>query len=240
MDAPVLLGVSVDWPDVPPPLWVREAHRRAVNLEDPRGRRFSLVTDPRDLGPRTAWLSHLPELREGEPGPDLPRGEEGLRFDPRIRPGRPRPRWRPLWEEWPVFLEDPELRALGEALREEDPLSLAGLGPGHTPAGDDWIAGWLVALGWIGSPESLRARGELGRRFDPGRTAWLAGEVIRDALEGLAWARPAALTAALEGEDGEAVLRAISAMTDWGHTSGRAWLAGFAGALGRFDATAPR
>ena len=79
MDAPVLLGVSVDWPDVPPPLWVREAHRRAVNLEDPRGRRFSLVTDPRDLGPRTAWLSLLPELREGEPGPDLPRGEEGAR-----------------------------------------------------------------------------------------------------------------------------------------------------------------
>lgn len=240
MDAPVLLGISLDWPDPSPALRVREVHRRTGNLEDPRGRRFSLVTDPRDLGPRTVWLDRLPDLQEGDVLPPLPSGrEEGFLFDPRIRPGGPRAIWRPLWREWLPEGFDPDLAFLAEAWDDGGPEALVGLGPGHTPAGDDVLAGWLVGLGWIGSPGSLEARRVFGLRFDPERTSWLAGDVILDALEGLAWARPEALMAALEGEERDPVLRAAAALTGWGHTSGRAWMGGFARALEGFADKTP-
>jgi hypothetical protein len=133
-------------------------------------------------------------------------------------------------------LDFPDLRDLKRALQEgASPEDLLGLGPGHTPAGDDWITGWLVGLQWqkmFQTTERLRSF-ERWFRKNRGmeRTSWFSGEMIREALEGTTWARPLELLRGMEEDSPERVLRSAGEIACWGHTSGRAWLAGFAAAL---------
>lgn len=126
------------------------------------------------------------------------------------------------------------VRQLIDGLAEEDldglrraARRLAGLGPGLTPAGDDFLLGAAYAL-WVLYPVS-RAEALVAALLSPAipltaslSAAWLraagcgeAGERWHDFLEVLVWGPPQALGSAVES------------LISSGHTSGADSLAGF-------------
>ena len=205
-----------------PPLRVREIYTRTVNLEEPeRGRRYSIVTSEDDFGPRTWVADALPPLRQGEL---LSLHVEGVpvRYDPSLPSGSMNLRWIPLVREWSSLLEE-ELELLAAPGRDRRFGDLLGLGPGSTPAGDDFLAGYSIGRLWFGAPALSLS--------DTSRTTWLSAEILRDAAEGLLWKRSKDLLESLSLDDAATLLKAVARIFDWGHTSGRAWLAGFSAAV---------
>lgn len=198
------------------------------------GRRFSLVTSELDMGPRTALVDRLPRI-EGDradahmnavrgcvPGlAELIVGAPVI-YDPALPPGGPRSRWMPLVREWRGLLKG-DLEVLAAPASEGRLQDLAGLGPGSTPAGDDFLTGFIIGCVWTGRPRPPMP--------DPSRTTWLSAEILRDAAEGLVWRRGRDVLAALAGDEPGTLLEAAGGMINWGSSSGRAWLAGLAAAL---------
>jgi hypothetical protein len=115
---------------------------------------------------------------------------------------------------------DGDGRALSSAV-----AALCGLGPGLTPAGDDWLAGWLVAL-WLA--QDLRL--DLARQAVSGaaaRTTLLSAAFLDCAVEGEIDARWQLLLCALAWGTDDQVASTGRAVVGQGATSGQAMLAGF-------------
>ena len=108
-----------------------------------------------------------------------------------------------------------ELWLAGNAL-ERDAEQLIGLGPGFTPAGDDYLGGVLVALHRLGRAQQARG---LWRWLEPrlARTSEISAAHLAAAAEGEAHE---ALHAVLAGE------LAVDRIAALGHTSGWDALAG--------------
>ncbi len=186
------------------------------------------------MGPRTALVDRLPRI-EGDradahmnavrgcvPGlAELIVGAPVI-YDPALPPGGPRGRWIPLAREWLGLLQG-DLEVLAAPASEGRLQDLAGLGPGSTPAGDDFLTGFIIGCVWTGRPRPPMP--------DPSRTTWLSAEILRDAAEGLVWRRGRDVLAALAGDEPGTLLEAAGGMINWGSSSGRAWLAGLAAAL---------
>ncbi|MCS7235506.1 MAG: DUF2877 domain-containing protein [Armatimonadota bacterium] len=103
---------------------------------------------------------------------------------------------------------------------------LCGLGPGLTPAGDDFLCGWMLALfvtrrprPWM--PEAARSTHRIARSY-------LQAACLGQASE--AWHR---LVIALEGPHWETAARTVVSV---GHTSGADALAGFLAGLRQLPA----
>ena len=225
-----MLGCSTDWQDETC-FSVREVYRRVMNLESADGKRFSLITDEEDFLPRSLWVTQLPDVEAGQELLVVPASAPRL-FDPvmSLLKGYPNERWRPLWEEWHELLDEETLTDVRQSLEKEGIFSLCGLGPGATPAGDDYISGWITAhrrIFGMNSPEISA----FSRKWKPASTTWLSGWIIRDALDGKIWSRGKNLLKALDGEDASQLHDALSAVLTWGHTSGLAWLAGLGDGL---------
>jgi hypothetical protein len=117
--------------------------------------------------------------------------------------------------------------------------NLCGLGPGLTPAGDDWLAGWLLGLHLTGDLRSLADLEGLIAEIAPTRTTTLsraflavaaageADESWHDLLDALAGelANQRIVSASLASQD--RVSLAFHAILQHGATSGAAMLAGF-------------
>ena len=163
----------------------------------------------------------LPPLRQGEL---LSLNVEGVpvRYDPSLPSGSMNLRWIPLVREWNSLLEG-ELELLAAPGRDRRFGDLLGLGPGSTPAGDDFLAGYSIGRLWFGAPALSLS--------DTSRTTWLSAEILRDAAEGLLWKRSKDLLESLSLDDAATLLKTVARIFDWGHTSGRAWLAGFSAAV---------
>ena len=131
-------------------------------------------------------------------------------------------RWVPLVCEWSSLLEE-ELESLAAPARERRFGDLLGLGPGSTPAGDDFLAGYTTGRLWLGTPVPPLP--------DTSRTTWLSAEILRDAADGLVWKRSKDVLESLSLNDPAALLKAVERILGWGHTSGRAWLAGLSAAV---------
>ncbi len=110
--------------------------------------------------------------------------------------------------------------------------SLCGLGPGLTPAGDDWLAGWLLALRL--QPPQARHRG-LTLNMARGavqtaaatRTNTLSRAFLNCAAAGEIDAHwQALLDALIDGSDAQ-IAAAASRILAQGATSGADMLAGF-------------
>ena len=156
------------------------------------GRRFSLVTSELDMGPRTALVDRLPRIEGDRVDAHMNAGRgcvPGLAelvvgapviYDPALPPGGPRSRWMPLAREWLGLLQG-DLEVLAAPASEGRLHDLTGLGPGSTPAGDDFLTGFIVGCVWTGRPRPPMP--------DPSRTTWLSAEILRDAAEGLVWRR---------------------------------------------------
>ncbi|MBN2252391.1 MAG: DUF2877 domain-containing protein, partial [Kosmotogaceae bacterium] len=193
-----------------------------VNLKSDSGRRFSLLLKAEDYLPRSALIEALPALDKGrEIVVDLKYVAE--RFDPSCRPDSPKVKWKDLWVEWLEFLEEEELADLLDKI--DKPEKMIGLGSGSTPAGDDFLVGLIMAFRLTGSDSN-----ELGidRNTLGMRTEWFSSEMIRDALDGKFWKRGIELAHALAGDDAAWTLEKTGKIANWGHLSGKAWLAGLA------------
>ncbi len=182
----------------------------------------------------------VPALPEVAVGDVVWLGERGLRLaGVAVRPAR---WWRP---PTPLLCDVPAARSraqllppLRELKRSARPArrvagtalqrtvdDLLGLGPGLTPAGDDVLAGALVALRAAGSPlaDDLAravAGGAAGRH---GRRS-VSAALLRHAAQGQCIPELAALLRALDGRGN--LERALIALGAVGHTSGDALAAG--------------
>lgn len=125
-----------------------------------------------------------------------------------------------------------------EALREFDldqieraSREIAGLGPGLTPAGDDYLSGALLALRT--AQPSLRDSGTraimAGLRGRTSRISWAIAEAASLGEAAEPWHR---LAAALVDVDSGEVVRAASAVRRIGHSTGVWSLRGFLDTLG--------
>ena len=109
--------------------------------------------------------------------------------------------------------------------------ALAGLGPGLTPAGDDFLVGLMHGL-WATRPEARAASlSELIAKTAAPRThalsaAWMQSAALGDAAE--PWHE---LLDAIAGQDATVLERAAMRILPTGHTSGADALGGFLGIL---------
>jgi hypothetical protein len=123
----------------------------------------------------------------------------------------------------PAGVDPGDLSDLAAAARR-----LSGVGPGLTPAGDDVLAGLLLALALTGGDA-----GSAWRTIAPALAATtpIARAYLRAAARGEC-AEPLArvLDASLRG-DGDTAARLAPAVAEWGASTGPALLAGFAAGL---------
>lgn len=228
------LGVSSDVMPLPTQLNVVSTHSNAINCSDSYGRRWTLIADPIDFLPRTVLLDVLPEVKHRDLlHIDLTKTE--AIFQTGLRCTKIWNRWHNLIEEWSDFLYEEELLQLHSHIESGEPLhTLSGLGPGLTPAGDDFITGWLTAKHCSGSPDARFEIRGFCESWSPHSTNWFSQWMVKDAVRGRIWRRGTALVTAMER--GSGAVGALNDILAWGHTSGRAWLAGFAQGFAAHDA----
>lgn len=113
--------------------------------------------------------------------------------------------------------------------------SLAGLGPGLTPAGDDFIAGVLLALALVRQQRGDTALNEIATLLvetAAPRTHEISAAYLRAAFDGQVGERWHPLLAALAAGDGAEIAAAASPVLATGETSGADMLAGFVVGIG--------
>lgn len=111
---------------------------------------------------------------------------------------------------------------------------LLGLGPGLTPSGDDFLAGFLgtAMLAWPSAAALLHDAGRQVLHLAESRTTLLSRAFLAHALRGVLAPPVDALAAAMFEDAGQpAVARAARSAASLGHTSGLDTLAGMAFAL---------
>jgi hypothetical protein len=114
---------------------------------------------------------------------------------------------------------------------------LAGLGPGLTPAGDDWLAGWLVGLHAAAAmsddepPLAMKAVSRAVIDSATTRTSRLSLAFLQAAAEGTATEAWHRLIAALPDADPAPTRAAMVEILRYGATSGADMLAGFLAAF---------
>lgn len=213
---------SFDWNEEIGSLTVKRTYNTVVNLKSDSGRRCSLLLKTEDYLPRSALIEALPALEKGqEIVVNLKYVAEG--FDPNCLIDSPKVKWKDLWLEWLGFLEQEELAVLLDKI--DKPEKMIGLGPGSTPAGDDFVVGLIMAFKLTGNDSNEL---EIDRNTLVGKTEWFSSEMIRDALDGKFWRRGIELAHALAGDDVAKILEKTGKILEWGHLSGKAWLAGLA------------
>jgi hypothetical protein len=109
--------------------------------------------------------------------------------------------------------------------------ALCGLGPGLTPAGDDWLAGWLLALHLSEDPRSLADLEGMVLEAAV-RTTTLSRAFLACAAAGEADEEWHGLLFGLAHGASEQTESAVSHIASHGATSGAAMLAGFLAGIG--------
>jgi hypothetical protein len=106
-------------------------------------------------------------------------------------------------------------------------VAVLGLGPGLTPAGDDFIAGLLAALRWqsVASPFAEQLAAGVMREATK-RTNKISAALLRYAAEGLLFAPAIDLGNALGAGDQRSAVTATRRLLDIGASSGADTLAG--------------
>ncbi|HUX12216.1 MAG TPA: DUF2877 domain-containing protein [Spirochaetia bacterium] len=127
----------------------------------------------------------------------------------------------------------PELPHDAESHLRSAAARLVGCGGGLTPAGDDFLCGFLAALRSSPVPDGNGPRGGLDITLcdaieqNIGSTGEVSASLLRCAMRSY-WPRPLAdLSAALAVEDGFAALRALDELCGLGHSSGADIATGF-------------
>lgn len=189
------------------------------------GRRFVHVCGVRGpRGPLTAIVERVPVLEPGQRvtldagrarvwrAPDPPAAADRDRVAAACIAARPH-----AWN-------DPRALALGEGALAGEVRSLTGRGPGLTPAGDDALAGFVLARRAI-DPPGCRTTSAIvlaGGRH----TSEPARSLLRAAARGEGFDVAVGMLGALLAADGPALAPAVRRLTALGATTGRAMLTG--------------
>jgi hypothetical protein len=124
----------------------------------------------------------------------------------------------------PHAWNDPRALALGSGPLADGVRALTGRGPGLTPAGDDVLAGFVLARRAFDVVDSRR---DVAIVLACGRqTGEPARSLLRAAADGEAFEPAAAMLAALLAGDGAALAPAVRRLAALGATTGRAMLTG--------------
>lgn len=211
-------------------LRVVSVHAACLNCSDGAGRRWSILADRDDLQPRSIVVKRLPDVSAGDVLVIDTNGAT-VSFDPAHPDIVINGRWGALLTEWPEYLLDEDLVDISRYFCVTSLSGLIGLGPGLTPAGDDFVTGWITASGYSAIQENAELVDRFREDWNPKATTWFSGWMIEDALNGRIWRRGALLLEALGVDDAGCLSETLRNILEWGHTSGRAWLAGFGAAL---------
>ena len=221
-----IYGVSSDAREESVSLTIVAKHLTVLNCCDAENRRWSLIRDEEDLQPRCVVFNSLPHAAVGETL-KLETHNLPVLFDVSLPEDISfNSRWAPLVREWALLEDDPELESLAEESKTAQLYELSGFGPGLTPAGDDFITGWITANKSTGGVRQGALLKAFEEEWNPDVTTWLSRWMIQDALAGNIWKRGKELLLALEADEASKLTEALSCILNWGHTSGRAWLAG--------------
>lgn len=107
---------------------------------------------------------------------------------------------------------------------------IAGLGPGLTPSGDDFLSGLMLAIYALKqSPDSLAAAEQCRRIYEAaaGRTTRLSRAFLQSAARGYCDERWHTFLRAVSGRDENAVRDSVHRILSFGATSGMDMLSGF-------------
>jgi hypothetical protein len=144
---------------------------------------------------------------------------------------------RPL--SFPLDAAGARADALASACAADDPVSaaaaantLVGLGPGLTPAGDDFTGGAffaraVLARAGVIDAAAWKAAASAVRTAAARLTHPIGATLLGDLLAGEGWAPMHDLAAALAGGDDPRAIAAARQLTQLGHSSGWDLLAGF-------------
>ncbi|MFL5806595.1 MAG: DUF2877 domain-containing protein [Roseiflexaceae bacterium] len=168
----------------------------------------------------------------------LPGGKRALHLAPALAAIlQPYAHWPPPdtdtpWASSMARLLAQGARALLEALEQRADLaeaaqSLAGLGSGLTPAGDDFLLGTIAALWLLGEREATPTIA----RASAARTTALSGAFLTAAAQGQFIEPWHDLALALHGQDEARSREALLRIAAYGASSGRDALAGFTATL---------
>ena len=124
----------------------------------------------------------------------------------------------------PHAWNDPRARALGRDPRAATVGALVGRGPGLTPAGDDVLAGYVLARRAIDPDRSRRDRALV--LWSARHTGEPARSLLLCASRGEAFSPAATMLAALLAADGPALAPGLRRLRALGATTGRAMLTG--------------
>lgn len=176
-------------------------------------------------GPLTAVVARVPVLRAGQHvSLDIASAEPWRTPPP--PPAADRPLVAGACEAArPHAWNDPRALALGTGALRDAAAALAGRGPGLTPAGDDVLAGYLLARGAI-DPDVARRDATAVLHAARGVTGEPARSLLRAAAHGEAFEPVAKMLAVLLRADGPALAPAIRRLAALGATTGRATLTG--------------
>ena len=207
-------------------------HPRAAITEasPPRGAARELAPLPEESWspslPRPGDASRLAAILEALAAEEAPRG-----FGALLRGRAP---------EFPLDLARARAEALIEAYLHDDAvaafdasIALLGIGPGLTPAGDDFAGGALFARRLAGAHDARwQAMGERLAAEAARRTNRVSAALFSDLARGASFAPLHALADALAAGDDAAALEAARALARIGHSSGWDMLAGVAAGAG--------
>ena len=220
------VSISADWKKESRAYKVISIYRRVINLVDENSLHCTLITDKEDFSTRSALVKRVPEVQIGDTV-NIITDNATIDYDPFLQVGQINDRWLPLISEWKDFLKEDGLEVILEKWDGNHSFPLLGLGPGSTPAGDDFLHGRFAAHFRCFSIEDVVVK-DFKKCYRPGSTVRLSENFYRDLFLRKIWRRGNLLLEALEGDDHQKVLDAVNKLIQWGHSSGLAWLAGFA------------
>jgi hypothetical protein len=146
--------------------------------------------------------------------------------------------------EFPLAGARDRADALAAACAGDEPVSAAraavtllGLGPGLTPAGDDFVGGAFFARAMLtaagSSATGWRQAAEIVREAASRSTHPISAVLLGDLLAGEGWAPLHDLARALASDDEAAATAAARRLVRLGHSSGWDLLAGFVAGAAR-------
>lgn len=193
--------------------WLRDGSR-VVHVSGSRGPR----------GPLTATVQRVPVLEAGQVV-TLDLTDAGIWRTPQMPPAADAESIAAACVAVrPHAWNDPRALRLGIDPIAAVAADLAGRGPGLTPAGDDALAGFILARRAVAPRDS---RHTLATVLAAARhTGEPSRSLLRAAASGEAFSPAAAMLAALLGADGPAIPAALRNLTALGSTTGRAMLTG--------------
>lgn len=184
------------------------------------------VTDARGpRGPLTAIVDSVPILRAGQRVTLDLAGAEPWRTPAPPAAAGARAVAGACKAARPHAWNDPRALELGAGPLAEAVEALSGRGPGLTPAGDDALAGYLLARRAV-DPVGARGEAALILRAARRATGEPARSLLRAAARGEAFEPVSGMLAALLRADGPALAPAIRRLAALGATTGRANLTG--------------